>query len=138
LRPHTVYGPGRDQGLTSAPTVAMLAAAAGQAYTLPFGGAYQLQYAPDVAAAFIAAARGGSAGAEVRDIGGAPVHTDELVAAIETAAPGAQISYEPVELPFPAETGDVADTPTPLQDGVDDSIARFRDLLARGLVTAPG
>src|SRR5829696_8563659 len=24
LRPHTVYGPGRDQGLTSAPTVAML------------------------------------------------------------------------------------------------------------------
>ena len=31
LRPHTVYGPGRDQGLTSAPTTAMLAAAAGRA-----------------------------------------------------------------------------------------------------------
>jgi nucleoside-diphosphate-sugar epimerase len=57
LRPHTVYGPGRDQGLTSAPTVAMLAAAAGSPYRLPFGGAYQLQYAPDVAAAFVAAAR---------------------------------------------------------------------------------
>src|SRR5262249_25945998 len=28
LRPHTVYGPGRDQGVTSAPTKAMLAAAA--------------------------------------------------------------------------------------------------------------
>src|SRR3954452_18302475 len=50
LRPHTVYGPGRDQGLTSAPTTAMLAAAAGRPYRLPFGGAYQLQYAPDVAA----------------------------------------------------------------------------------------
>src|SRR5918995_1423124 len=51
LRPHTVYGPGRDQGLTSAPTSAMLAAAAGTPYKLPFGGAYQLQYAPDVAGA---------------------------------------------------------------------------------------
>ena len=28
LRPHTIYGPGRDQGLTSAPTAAMVAAAA--------------------------------------------------------------------------------------------------------------
>src|SRR5215213_6382836 len=35
LRPHTVYGPGRDQGLTSAPSVAMLAAAAGRPYKLP-------------------------------------------------------------------------------------------------------
>jgi len=48
LRPHTVYGPGRDQGVTSAPTTAMLHAAAGLPYELPFGGAYQLQYAPDV------------------------------------------------------------------------------------------
>ena len=31
LRPHTVYGVGRDQGVTSAPTTAMLAAAAGVA-----------------------------------------------------------------------------------------------------------
>ena len=45
LRPHTVYGVGRDQGLTSAPTTAMLAAAAGAAYTIPYGGAAQLQLA---------------------------------------------------------------------------------------------
>ncbi len=57
LRPHTVFGPGRDQGLTSAPTVAMLAAAARMPYRVPFGGRSQLQYAPDVAGAFIAAAR---------------------------------------------------------------------------------
>ena len=30
LRPHTVYGPGRDQGMTSTPTKAMLAAAIGR------------------------------------------------------------------------------------------------------------
>jgi len=32
LRPHTVFGPGRDQGLTSAPTSAMLAAVAGRPF----------------------------------------------------------------------------------------------------------
>jgi hypothetical protein len=41
----------------TAGVAAMLHAAAGRPYTLPFGGAYQLQYAPDVAAAFVAAAR---------------------------------------------------------------------------------
>jgi UDP-glucuronate 4-epimerase len=137
LRPHTVYGPGRDQGLTSAPTVAMLAAAAGEPFHLPFGGAYQLQYAPDVAAAFVAAAREPGAGATLRDVGGPTVHTDDVIAAIEAAAPGARITYDPVELPFPADTGDAA-VGTPLREGVADAIARFRGLLARGLVAAPG
>lgn len=44
LRPHTVYGPARDQGVTSAPTTAMLAAAAGVPYTIPFGGRLQFQH----------------------------------------------------------------------------------------------
>jgi UDP-glucuronate 4-epimerase len=137
LRPHTVYGPGRDQGLTSAPTTAMLAAAAGRPYKLPFGGAYQLQYAPDVAGAFIAAARRSATGASVEDIGGPPAHTDELIAAIVAAAPGAQITYDPVDLPFPSDTGGEASPATPLHAGVADAIGRFRDLLARGLVTSP-
>jgi UDP-glucuronate 4-epimerase len=135
LRPHTVYGPGRDQGLTSAPTFAMLAAAAGEPYELPFGGAYQLQYAPDVASAFVAAARAEAAGAQVRDIGGPATHTERLVAAIEAAAPGARITFDPVELPFPSHTGDDGAAATPLEEGVADAIARFRDLLRRGLVT---
>jgi UDP-glucuronate 4-epimerase len=138
LRPHTVYGPGRDQGLTSAPTSAMLAAAAGRPYELPFGGAYQLQYAPDVAAAFIEAARTATVTAEVRDVGGPTVHTERLVAAIEAAAPGARITFDPVELPFPAHTGDEAAAATALEEGVADAIARFRELLARGLVAPPG
>ncbi len=49
LRPHTVYGIGRDQGVTSAPTTAMLAAVAGVPYRIPYGGACQLQLARDVA-----------------------------------------------------------------------------------------
>jgi UDP-glucuronate 4-epimerase len=138
LRPHTVYGPGRDQGLTSAPTTAMLAAAAGRPYKLPFGGAYQLQYAPDVARAFVAAARAHDGGATVRDIGGPAVHTDDVIAAIRAAAPGAEITYDPVELPFPSETGDGGAVATPLDEGIADAVDRFRELLARGLVAAPG
>jgi len=136
LRPHTVYGPGRDQGLTSAPTTAMLHAAAGLPYKLPFGGAYQLQYAPDVARTFIEAARDAATGARLQDIGGAVSHTDEVIEAITAAAPGAEITYERVVLPFPSETGDTTPA-TPLRDGVADAIARFRDLLERGLVTRP-
>jgi UDP-glucuronate 4-epimerase len=136
LRPHTVYGPGRDQGLTSAPTTAMLHAAAGLPYKLPFGGAYQLQYAPDVAKRFIEAANDSTEDAELRDIGGPATHTDEVIEAITAAVPGAEITYERVELPFPSETGDTTPA-TPLKDGVADAIARFRDLLDRGLVARP-
>ena len=57
LRPHTVYGLGRDQGVTSAPTKAMLAAAAGTSYRIPYGGRAELQHARDVARQFIAASR---------------------------------------------------------------------------------
>ena len=52
LRPHTVFGPGRDQGVTSAPTIAMVAAAAGRPYDIPFGGRIQLQHTTDTGEAF--------------------------------------------------------------------------------------
>ena len=59
LRPHTIYGPGRDQGLTSAPTAAMVAAARGEAYEIPFGGSLQLQYVADAGEGSCAPARCG-------------------------------------------------------------------------------
>ena len=37
LRPYVVYGPGRDQGMTSGPTMAMLAAARGEPYAIGYG-----------------------------------------------------------------------------------------------------
>ena len=55
IRPHTVYGPGRDQGLTSAPTTALIAAAAGVRYHIPFGGSVQMQYTADAGEAFVRA-----------------------------------------------------------------------------------
>ena len=45
LRPYIVYGPGRDQGMTSTPTKAMLAAALGRTYHISYGGRAVFQHA---------------------------------------------------------------------------------------------
>ena len=57
VRPFFVYGPGRDQGVSSTPTKAMAAAAMGGLYTISFGGTDTYQHADDVARVFIQAAR---------------------------------------------------------------------------------
>jgi UDP-glucuronate 4-epimerase len=146
LRPHTVFGPGRDQGLTSAPTAAMLAAAAGRPYRIPFGGRSQLQYAPDVASAFVAAARAPVTGAAVHNLPGPAVHVSEVIAAIAAAAPesAGRIAFDDVLLPFPeeADAASLAEllgpaAATPLADAVAATIERFRTLLAEGVLTAP-
>lgn len=141
LRPHTVYGPGRDQGLTSAPTKAMLAAAAGTPYTIPFGGSLLFQYAGEVAEIVARCATAPVAGAPVFDLGGRQTTIAEIVAAVRRVASAAEISFEGEPLPFPS---DLDDGPlramlgqwrtVPLDQGVARSVAAFRDLLARGLV----
>ena len=140
LRPHTVYGVGRDQGLTSAPTVAMLAAAAGVRYRIPYGGACQMQFARDVARAFIAASEANATGATVHNLPGRRAAIADVVAAIGADS----IGFDDVALPFPEEA-DAASfaelvpgfEETPLEEGVRVTIDRFRQLLAGGLVTAP-
>jgi UDP-glucuronate 4-epimerase len=130
LRPFSVYGPGRDQGLTSTPTLAMFAAARGEPYRISFGGRTQFHYAPDVAAAFIQASRTPRESAEVYELGGPSVHMSELVRAIETAAPEAAgtITFDDTALPFPERLpGEEFDLQqTPLEDGVRRTIDVFR------------
>ena len=87
LRPHTIYGPGRDQGLTSAPTAAMVAAARGEAYEIPFGGSLQLQYVADAGEAFVRASEVQAEGASVHNLDGPVASVEEIVAAIEAAEP---------------------------------------------------
>jgi nucleoside-diphosphate-sugar epimerase len=130
LRPVCVYGPGRDQGLTSGPTLAMRAAARGKPYRIAFGGRTQFHYARDVAAAFIRAGRTPFEGAAVYELGGPSVHMSELVTAIEAAAPEATatITFEDAPLPFPERLpGEEIDVPqTPLEEGVRQTIEVFR------------
>ncbi|MGO9960711.1 MAG: NAD-dependent epimerase/dehydratase family protein [Solirubrobacteraceae bacterium] len=143
LRPHTVYGPGRDQGVTSSPTQAMLAAASGAPFHIPYGGRFQFQYAPDVANAFITASRSAADGASVHNLAGPSVHMTEVIAAIEAAVPEARgtISYDDTFLPFPDQVDSSSlsgligpASYTPVHHGVADTIAHFRRLIAEGLV----
>jgi nucleoside-diphosphate-sugar epimerase len=126
LRPYVVYGPGRDQGLTAAPTLAMEAAARGEPYEIPFGGRMQLHYAPDVASAFVDAARDPGDGSAVANLGGEPVHVAEVVRAIETVAPGASVTFVDEPLPFPEEFQASMRLRTPLGEGVRETISHFR------------
>ncbi len=130
LRPFVVYGPGRDQGLTSEPTLAMQAAANREPYAITFGGSTELHYAPDVARAFVRATRIEGASAEVYDMPGESIHMSNVVAAIEAAAPGAAVTFSDEPLPFPEELpGERFDAPvTPPAEGIAQTIEHFRRL----------
>ena len=78
LRPMTVYGVGRDQGMTSSPTVAIAAAVLGQPFEISFGGATVFQYAEDVAKTLLLASRSSPDGARVSNLGGDPVDDRRL------------------------------------------------------------
>ncbi len=147
LRPYVAYGAGRDQGMTSTPTKAMLAAAAGQAYQITYGGRYCFQYADDTARIFIQAARADFTGAGVYNIGGESVSTAQVIQAIEQAEPSARgkITFQDIPLPFPAEVdnralaqaiGELAFTP--LADGVAETLGIFHQALREGKVRPEG
>ncbi|MBS14489.1 MAG: epimerase [Gemmatimonadetes bacterium] len=143
LRPYVVYGVGRDQGVTSTPTTAMLAAAADIPYHISYGGQTVFQYADDTARAFIQSARSDYQGAAAHNLGGLMPHMREVKAAIEAAAPesGEKITFEDMQLPFPAEVdgsgleaaiGTVSHKP--LTEGVAETIEMFRGLIESGKI----
>ena len=105
VRPMTVYGVGRDQGMTSGPTKAIVAAVLGQPYRVSFSGPTMYQYAADVARTLIAASRSSVEGAHVFNLPGEVADGRALAAAIEAVVPGAaeRIEFEPGDLPFPSE-----------------------------------
>lgn len=133
LRPYVVYGPGRDQGMTSGPTTAMLAATRGEPYAIGYTGTAQYDYAPDVARAFVMAAAAEREGAAVYNAPGVAASIEDVVAAIRAVVPDAEITWSGDPLPFPPELEsvgfdrDVGRFPrTPLEVGVAATIEHFR------------
>ena len=135
IRPYVVYGPGRDQGLTSGPSLAMAAAAKGEGFDIGYSGVVQYDLAPDVGRAFALAARAAIDGAHVANFPGEPASMQEVIAAIEEAAPevAGRITFSDQHLPFPETLesvlleqliGDVRRTP--LADGARRTVERFR------------
>jgi UDP-glucuronate 4-epimerase len=135
IRPYVVYGPGRDQGLTSGPSLAMAAAARGEGFEIGYGGTVQYDLAADVGRAFALAARAATDGAHVANFPGEAAPMEEVVAAIEGAAPevAGRITFSNQRLPFPEtlESGLLARLigkvpQTALAEGVRHTVEYFR------------
>src|SRR6185436_6387866 len=135
LRPLTVYGVGRDQGLTSGPTSAMKAAVLGRPFHVGFGGPTDFHYVADTAAAFLACAERGPSGAHVYNLHGDTVEIEAFVEAIEREVPSARgkLTSGGPRIPIPprldgsAVAEAVPDLPhTPLEEGIRETIRRFR------------
>jgi nucleoside-diphosphate-sugar epimerase len=102
LRPYIVYGVGRDQGLTSDLTKAMLAACAGRPFAVKFSGKVLIHYTQDVAQAFVRAARSGHRGSAACNLGGTVVSVGEFLEMVSGVVEGAQLEYDAENvLPFP-------------------------------------
>ncbi len=139
LRPYTVYGVGRDQGLTSEPTSALLAAAKDEPYDISFGGFMQFQWASDVAQQFILASEQSLKGAMGFNLGGTPQSVSDFADVVRQIKPNANITVAEKTLPFPRGFDDTKlrqnfDTiyETPLADGIQKTIEHFEHLHARG------
>jgi nucleoside-diphosphate-sugar epimerase len=137
LRPLTVYGVGRDTGMTSDPTKAMKAACLGRPFRIRFGGRTDFLYVADCADAFILAAKSDLQGAHVFNLHGETVPMADVVREIEKMIPAAKgaITFIDTPLAIPAELDDTAIVKalggvphTPLAQGVRETIDRFRRL----------
>jgi nucleoside-diphosphate-sugar epimerase len=142
IRPGVVYGVGRDQGLTSKTTTAILAAAAGKPYTVPFSGGVSWLYGAEVASAFIHAVsceRAGARSSHERGLrtgrGGLRI-LNELAPSAAIACSGQPLAF-PMHLPdkpLRAYLGDYGSIT--LAQGIRQTRS-LRSLLERGMVSAP-
>jgi nucleoside-diphosphate-sugar epimerase len=133
LRPYTVFGLGRDQGLTSEPTKAMQAAAHSESFHISFGGQMQFHYASDVARQFIAAAEIPLEGARCFNLGTDPIPVQAVADLIMQIVPGVTVTVSDTTLPFPHGFDDTelkrafaTIYETPLADAVAATIDGFR------------
>jgi len=141
LRPLTVYGVGRDFGITSDPTKAMKAAVVGLPFRIRFGGRTDFQYVADTADTFIRAAVSDLEGAHVFNLHGETVRVSDVVEEIERVRPDARglITIDDAPLAIPSEFDDAAiraalgpPPATPLADGVRATVERFAELRREG------
>ncbi len=132
LRPHTVFGPGRDQGMTSLPSVGIEKAVRREAFHIDFGGSLDFQFARDVAAAFIHAARVELDGAPTFNLAGHSITVAEFVEITTSVTGFDQITCGTTPLPV-VEGADASEwsqraggpQPTPLREAIAMSASMF-------------
>jgi nucleoside-diphosphate-sugar epimerase len=141
LRPWTVYGVGRDFGMTSEPTKAIKSVALGRHYAISYGGRQDLQYADDVAKVFIRALEAPYQGAKSYNLRGAVVDLATFHRELVAVAPEAAelvtfgerqlaIAYDLDDSALQRDLGPIAKTP--LREGIRRTYEAFRRLADEG------
>jgi len=145
LRPWTVYGVGRDLGMTSEPTKAIKSVVLGRKYHITYGGFQDLQYVDDVAKAFVRCLEAPYSGAKSYNLRGAVVDIQKFHAALCKVAPEAKqlvthgdrqltIAYDLDDAALQADLGPFP--VTPLEDGIRQTLELFRKLEKEGRLDA--
>ncbi|HEY7312678.1 MAG TPA: NAD(P)-dependent oxidoreductase [Gemmataceae bacterium] len=141
LRPWTVYGVGRDFGMTSEPTKAIKCLALGRPYHITYGGWQDLQFVDDVAKVFLRCLEAPYNGAKSYNLRGDVVDLPAFHRALGEVDPAAAklithgerqiaIAYD---LDDSALQRDVGPPPrTPLIEGIRRTLAQFKQLQAEG------
>jgi nucleoside-diphosphate-sugar epimerase len=141
LRPWTVYGVGRDFGMTSEPTKAIKSLALGRPYHITYGGCQDLQFVEDVARIFVRCLEAPYQGARAYNLCGHVVDLPAFHQALCQVEPAAArlitfgerqiaIAYD---LDDSALQRDLGPMPrTPLAEGIRRTLEQFRALQAEG------
>ena len=141
LRPWTVYGVGRDFGMTSEPTKAIKALALGRPYHITYGGCQDLQYVEDVARTFVRCLEAPYQGAKSYNLRGHVVDLPAFHRALVEADPaaGRLVTYGDRQIAIAYDLDDSALQrdlgPMPrssLVEGIRRTLDLFRKLQADG------
>jgi nucleoside-diphosphate-sugar epimerase len=141
LRPWTVYGVGRDLGMTSEPTKAIKAVMLGRPYHINFGGWTDFQYVDDVAKTFVHSLERPYTGAKSYNLRGAVVTVADFVKALCEVLPDAAnlvtvgttqiaIAYDLSDAGIERDLGPMPKTP--LAAGIRETVEIFKQLHAEG------
>lgn len=145
LRPWTVYGVGRDLGMTSEPTKAIKAVVLGRPYSISFGGMTDFQYVDDVAKTFVNSLERPYSGAKSYNLRGQVVPMKDFHAALVRVLPEAAklVTFGTTQIAIAYDLSDdglqkdLGPMPkTSLDDGIRETVAIFRQLLAEGRLDA--
>jgi nucleoside-diphosphate-sugar epimerase len=141
LRPWTVYGVGRDFGMTSEPTKAIKSLALGRSYHISYGGWQDLQYVDDVARTFVRCLEAPYQGAKSYNLRGHAVDLPAFHRSLCEVDPAAErlvtfgerqiaIAYDLDDSALKRDLGSIPRTP--LAEGIRRTLEQFRRLHAEG------
>ena len=142
FRPGIAYGVGRDQGMTSKTTFAILAAASNQSYTIPFSGPISALHVREVASALITAASKNHDASPIFDMNGICTTVEDWVNILKKIEPKTKIIIEGKAMQFPFETSDEPlrqyignYEQVNLENGIQETFDSFKSLLSKGMIS---